>query len=396
MKLSAEIAALIKKHLEGKLSSTDAIELNQWLAEDILHQQFFDKLTHSDELYEDALSYLQLKSDDSEDWLKSLKAKTIQKIDSQKERPLKRRYNWLGYAAAVILLAAISYIFLIPNWEKKASQNPTSFSDIQPAENKAELRLSNGQTIQLRADKDGIKISEQLTYQDGTDLLKLDDQELSKLTATVQVPKGGKYQVTLPDGSTVFLNASSQLSYPLRFPQERRVVKLEGEAYFSVNESYHQGMKKAFIVTSRDQEVHVTGTEFNISAYPDESDITTTLVEGSVNVLHGQKLSSLKPNQQLTWKNKKATIQTVDVTSFIAWKNNKFLFNETELRQVMKDISRWYDIEVGYSGTIPATYFYGEIERNKNLAEVLTLLEKSGLKFKLDHQGKEPKLIVLP
>src|SRR5690606_25421919 len=91
MKLSAEIAALIKKHLEGKLSSTDATELNQWLEEDILHQQFFDKLTHSDELYEDALSYLQLKSDDSEDWLKSLKAKTIQKIDSQKERPLRRR-----------------------------------------------------------------------------------------------------------------------------------------------------------------------------------------------------------------------------------------------------------------------------------------------------------------
>src|SRR5690606_9905699 len=113
MKLSAEIAALIKKHLEGNLSSTDAIELNQWLEEDISHQQFFDKLIQSDELYEDALSYLQLKSDDSEDWLNSLKAKTIQKIDSQKERPLKRRNNWLGYAAAIILLAAISYVFLI-------------------------------------------------------------------------------------------------------------------------------------------------------------------------------------------------------------------------------------------------------------------------------------------
>ncbi|MVZ64781.1 DUF4974 domain-containing protein [Sphingobacterium sp. DK4209] len=396
MKLSAEIAALIKKHLEGNLSELETNTLKNWLSEDPTHQHFFNDLIHKDELYEDALAYLELKSEGNDDWLQSLKTQTLEKIETKKSNTPRRLYRWVAYAASVLVISALSYYFLVPKLKEQQQYEQLQVSDVKPGSNKAELRLSNGQIIQLRSDKDGITFDEQLNYQDGTNIIKLKEAELAKLTATIEVPQGGKYQVSLPDGTIVFLNSASRLTYPLRFAANKRVVTLEGEGYFEVKSQHYQGKKTAFIVNCQDQQIEVTGTQFNVNAYPDEQYIKTTLVEGSVNVIHGQEKSALKPNQQLTWNHQQASIQTVDVATFIAWKDNKFLFNETELREVMRNIARWYDIQIAFEGSIPATYFYGEIERNKNLSEVLSLLEKSGIKFQLDNKNRKAKLTVLP
>ncbi len=396
MKLSAEIAALIKKHLEGNLSELESNTLKNWLSEDATHQHFFNDLIHKDELYEDALAYLELKSEGNDDWLQSLKTQTLEKIETKSSKTPRRLYKWVAYAASVLVISALSYYFLVPKLKEQQQYEQLQASDVKPGSNKAELRLSNGQIIQLRSDKDGITLDEQLNYQDGTNIIKLKEAELAKLTATIEVPQGGKYQVSLPDGTLVFLNSASRLTYPLRFAANKRVVTLEGEGYFEVTSQHYQGHKTAFIVNCQDQQIEVTGTQFNVNAYPDEQYIKTTLVEGSVNVIHGQEKSALKPNQQLTWNHQQARIQTVDVATFIAWKDNKFLFNETELREVMRNIARWYNIQIAFEGNIPATYFYGEIERNKNLSEVLSLLEKSGLKFQLDNKNRKAKLTVLP
>src|SRR5690606_21072463 len=199
-------------------------------------------------------------------------------------------------------------------------------SAVQPGSNKAELSLSDGRTINLRSDKDGIVIDQDLAYSDGTPLLEVNKKELTKIMATIQVPKGGKYQITLPDGSKVWLNSLSKLEYPLTFNSDGRKVKLEGEAYFQVAKITHNNKRVPFEVESASQTIEVTGTQFNITAYPEDSQEVSTLVEGAINVRSGSSRISLKPNEQVVNNAGILLKKDVDVSRFVAWKDNKFLF----------------------------------------------------------------------
>jgi len=396
MKTSKEVAELIKKYIEDTISSEESIQLNNWIKEKPEHEDFFKQVLIGDELFEDAFTWVNIKQQDQDKWLEEFKSDTLQKIQNQQIKPIKlNKYRWLYYAAGIILIAGISFSIFNSKPSVPLEEQDVEFSSVLPGSNKAELILSNGKKINLRSDKDGIKIEDGLEYTDGTQLLSVEREELSKMSATIQVPKGGKYQITLPDGSKVWLNSMSKLEYPLVFNQEKRIVKLEGEGYFEVVKSTRNNKRIPFEVISNSQTIEVTGTQFNISAYPEDSHAISTLVEGSINVYSANGKLSLSPNQQSINNGKELIKKTVDVSSFIAWKENKFLFYETELRDVMRGLSRWYDIEVSYQGAIPATYFYGEIGRDKNLAEVLRIIEKSGVKFKLKQIGKTYKLIVI-
>lgn len=395
MKSSKEVAELIKKYIEGKISSRESDQLNNWIKEKPEHETFFKDVLSKDELFEDAFLWIDLQNNSQENWLGDLKSDTLQKIHKGEIKTIKRwNKKWIYYAASIFLIASIG-LGLFYSRQNTNAEVDAELSSVLPGTNKAELTLSNGKRINLRTDKDGIIINESLAYSDGTPLLSISESELSKMSATVHVPKGGKYQVTLPDGSKVWLNSMSKLEYPLAFKADKRSVKIEGEGYFEVTKQSNNNKRVPFEVISKTQTIEVTGTEFNISAYPDDSETISTLVEGSINVHTSEGTWNLKPNEQSINSGNKVIKKEVDVSSYIAWKSNKFLFYETELRDVMKGLSRWYDIEVSYQGNIPSTYFYGEIGRDKNLAEVMRMIEKSGVKFKLKQTGKTYKLLVI-
>lgn len=316
--------------------------------------------------------------------------------------------RWLPYVAAILVMGAIGTWAL---WDSQTSDPKTDqlglLADIQPGGNRAMLTLADGRTINLNAAQNGIVVNDRLTYIDGTAIL---DEGLPPDIASlmsIATPKGGTYQITLPDGSKVWLNSDSKLTYPSQFDQDERVVELEGEAYFEVSKTLQ---KLPFLVKTRDQTVEVLGTQFNISAYRDEPEVRTTLVEGSVKValvnngrgepnsrpLEPSHATILKPGQQSIVNNEKATVNEVDVSAFIGWKDGFFIFNGTELRDAMKQLSRWYDVDIIYEGTFPHTPFYGKISREDSLAEVLTILKEGKVNFRIEKQGETNRLIVMP
>src|SRR5690606_7907066 len=251
-----------------------------------------------------------------------------------------------------------------------------------------------------------------ISYLDGSEIIDNgqlamgndDTPESSSSTINHQLstPKGGTYQITLADGTNVWLNSESTLKYPTRFWGNERVVELEGEAYFEVT-AQTAGVRTPnqvpFRVISKGQTVEVLGTQFNISAYADEAEIKTTLVEGRVKVNADESPFEsllLVPGEQAILAGTVMQKQQVDVEQFIAWKDGLFSFKETELHAVMRQLSRWYDVTIAYQDNVPTTHYYGAISRNESLAGVLELLQQSGLNFKIEQVDGTHKLTVLP
>ena len=301
-------------------------------------------------------------------------------------------------AAAVIIAISIgSNFFKASQPELSQTESISKVYDKNPGENKAVLTLADGTKIVLDdivkgtiAKQGGITISKAA---DGSIIYDMPAVAgLSHETVffnTIETPKGGKYQITLPDGSKVWLNSVSSLRFPAIFNGEERNVELKGEAYFEVAKN----KEKPFVVKTNDMNVIVTGTEFNVMAYSDENYSATTLVEGSVHVSNPNSDIVLKPGEQVV-SNEGAKLKKslADVELNIAWKNGLFQFNDSDMRTVMNQISRWYDVSIEYKGGVPEKHFGGYISRESKLSQVLKMLELSGVKFKIE----EKKIIVLP
>lgn len=301
-------------------------------------------------------------------------------------------------AAAVIIAISIgSNFFKASQPELAQSESISKVYDKNPGENKAVLTLADGTKIVLDdivkgtiAKQGGITISKAAGGSIIYDMPAV--AGLSHETVffnTIETPKGGKYQITLPDGSKVWLNSVSSLRFPAIFNGEERNVELKGEAYFEVAKN----KEKPFVVKTNDMNVIVTGTEFNVMAYSDENYSATTLVEGSVHVSSPNSDIVLKPGEQVV-SNEGAKLKKslADVELNIAWKNGLFQFNDSDMRTVMNQISRWYDVSIEYKGGVPEKHFGGYISRESKLSQVLKMLELSGVKFKIE----EKKIIVLP
>jgi ferric-dicitrate binding protein FerR (iron transport regulator) len=292
----------------------------------------------------------------------------------------------IAAAASIIFLLGVGTYFLLLN-RKVNTTAPTTAglqsrfkNDIAPGGNKAILTLADGSTIALDTATNGI-----LTEQGGAKVIKLENGELAYNTTNVEegkvhynsisTPRGGQYQLVLADGSKVWLNAASSLRFPATFTGEERKVELTGEAYFEVAKN----AKMPFRVRVADMEVEVLGTHFNINSYDDEAAIKTTLVEGSVNIKKGESRQLLAPGQQVQVDKagQMKLIRNVDTEEAIAWKNGKFIFTGNDIQSVMRQLEKWYDIDVEYKGNLTREEFVGMISRSSNISQILQMLEKT-------------------
>jgi len=280
----------------------------------------------------------------------------------------------------------------------KTEKKPSNAIDILPGGNKALLTLDDGSTIVLDSTSNGI-----VAQQGGATVLKSGDGQLAYnvlpqeskkvLHNTLSIPRGGQYQLLLPDGTKVWLNSETTMRYPTSFNGKERSIELSGEAYFEVVKNVSMPFK---VNVKGKAAVEVLGTHFNINSYAGEPAINTTLLEGSVRVTGleildrllitpGQQ-AQLKPNGQI-YLNKSANIDQV-----MAWKDGNFQFEDGDIHSVMRQLARWYDMDVEYSGNV-SKHFGGTISRNVNLSQVLNMLQQTGeVRFRMD--GK--KIIVLP
>lgn len=284
--------------------------------------------------------------------------------------------------AALVFLAVGTFLYLRPlvKENKEIAQKAT----IVPGGNKAYLTLGNGSRIELNDASRG-----ELAKEAGVEIRKTGDGQLvysikdqlnsdQTLINTIETPKGGRYQVLLPDGSKVWLNSASKLTYPVSFTGKgSRKVELDGEAYFEVarNERLPFKVKTAF------QEIEVLGTHFNVMAYDDENNIRTTLLEGAVKVISPQQQSLLYPGQQadLNRENQHIRISNAVKNKSVAWKNGYFMFTGDKIEDIMKQVGRWYDLEVEYRGNMSDKQFGGTYSMDKDIHELMKGLELTGM-----------------
>jgi len=310
--------------------------------------------------------------------------------------------------AAIILLTITTGIYFYSN---RNLIEPEHFAeidvknDIAPGYNKAILTLSDGSRISLDDAANGLLASQGNTAitktENGQIVYEKNNIDKTKFMSnrsvinTIQTPKGGKYQVRLPDGSKVWLNSASTLSYPTTFAGNERKVQLEGEAYFEISPN----KSVPFRVQSGNQIVEVLGTHFNINSYDDEDYVKTTLLEGSVKVILNSKANVvsntklLKPGEQSLTKssNSGIRIENADTEKAVAWKNGYFRFRNTPIREIMREIERWYDVELVYEGKMPTDEFTGFISNDVKISAVLKIMEESGgVKFTV--KGKKLKV----
>ncbi|WP_406827077.1 FecR family protein [Pedobacter sp. KACC 23697] len=298
--------------------------------------------------------------------------------------------KWLAIAASLVLCLSVGIYFVTQHYAAPLTAK-TELKNILPGGNKAVLTLADGTVVNLDDAKNG-----QIADQSGIVIRKTKNgqleyiiKEIPKATVkgsnTIATPRGGQYEVNLPDGTKVWLNAATTLKYPYAFAKNERLVELNGEAYFEVSKD----RTRPFRVKTAVQTVEVLGTHFNINAYQDEAVVKTTLLEGAVKVSTPSASVNLHPGEQSLLNATSARLSLnarVDVDKEMAWKNNVFSFDNDDLQSIMRQISRWYDVDVVYQGKITSEKYVGEIPRNSNLAEVFEILELNHVH--IDARGK--------
>lgn len=349
----------------------------------------------------------------------------------KEERPLLRslRTHWVRYAAAVMILVASLTFFLRNNHPQslvRVGPPPATIgNDVLPGKNGAILTLADGRTVVLDSQGNGViamqngsKVSlnnGRLAYNAegaaaGAPVASATSDAAALQYNTMTTPRGRQFQVVLPDGTKVWLNAASSLRYPTQFTGSDRKVEVKGEAYFEVA----RNEKMPFVVKVNEAtEIQVLGTHFNINSYDDESTVKTTLLEGSVRIAYNGEKRVLKPSEQAQVARPGADarvgsngmvaaglapggikiLQDVRVEKVVAWKNGVFDFQDASLEEVMRQLERWYDIEVVYEKNIPQLEFIGKMGRDLTLSNVLRGLELSKVHFRMEGTRK---LVILP
>lgn len=299
----------------------------------------------------------------------------LQALNTYLNQPPKMKL-WSRIASAAAILLVISAGFYFYSARNKGIKDKISLAqDIPPGKNTAILTLADGRTINLSDAKNGVVIGpDKLVYNDGTHVA---DQERVESNLPVEITastsRGGIYNLTLPDGTTVVLNAESSLKFPSVFKGENRKVELHGEAYFEVTKD----KVHPFVVQSAGQVIEVLGTHFNINSYASNHYIKTTLLEGRVKVIAKNKEVILNPREEANLAAGQLSVQAVDPEEAVSWKNGYFRFDDENIVDVMQKIARWYNIEVVYKDKPTLEGFTGTISRKSNISDVLDMLERT-------------------
>jgi len=359
---------LYQKSLQGKCTPEEIEQLNQ---------------------YEDDFEWIEADTANKEQ-ADRIYANLLEEMQKQQQPGFV--FNWKKLSAAAAILVFVTLSIFIGLRQKTSLKSDLKTAKqalpIQPGTTKATLILGDGSTVNLNDASNG-----QIASENGTAVIKKEGGELAYnvlattpdeiIFNTISIPRGGQYNLTLPDGSKVWLNADSKLRFPTQFVGNSREVELEGEAYFEVAAN----KKMPFYVTAGGMKVKVLGTHFNVMAYGDEPFVKTTLLEGRVMLSSAGANAYLKPGEQGVFAANKFAVSKADIDQEMAWKNGYFIFNGESLSAVMRKVSRWYDVEVSYSTHNNNLTYTGSVSRFKNIGEVLKVLSLTGtVKFNVQER----------
>ncbi|GGG98469.1 FecR family protein [Pedobacter zeae] len=372
--------SLLKKYLSGDCTVSEIEQVDQWfdsmdeVPEDIAGLSDEQRKLVEDRIFERILLNIEAKSD--------------QKIISIHKKSA--RVNKLLWAAASLLLvlgAVLTWRYHSQQRQQDQIVKLNQTVHIKPGGNRAVLTLDDGSSVVLTDAKIGA-----LANQQNVSVVKTAEGELSykihvgaafsKITYNkITTPLGGKYSVVLPDGSKAWLNAKSSLRFPTAFTGAERIVQMTGEVYFEVA----RNPKQPFKVQSGGTEIKVLGTHFNVMAYGDEAEQKTTLLEGSIHLSSGKFSQLLKPGEQALVNPSGIKVNTnCDMEAVMAWRNDLFIFKDMEIKEIARQLTRWYDVQVVFKGTPSKISYTGTISKDVELSELLSMLQFTGLKYELN------------
>lgn len=372
-----EIKYLLKKYNNQKATPQEKKLLEEWYEH-----------VNGEDLLPSAFSETEIKSQS----FSNIQSRIKVQADVNKPKQIKLFSSWF-FRAAVVLITLSAGLFL---YLRRTESNPPVISSklikpqIIPGGDNAILSLADGSKVILNKTADG-----QIADQSGVKIIKTKSGELlyrfignpnvsATAMNTVSTPRGGQYHLILADGTEVWLNAASSVKFPAAFVGKERKVEVTGEVYFEVSKN----KTKPFIVHTDQSDIKVLGTHFNVNTYDDEEYQRTTLLEGSIEMKTGKQKVLLAPGQQATIGGKRDAIkirEIDDLDAIIAWKNGYFQFEQSDLRSVMRQVSRWYNTTVSYNGTIPTKQYTGKIPRSVNVDKLIEMLSYTGIHCEVEH-----------
>ena len=367
------IARLIFLHIQGMTDNVQEKELNEWRSVSPRHEELFQRMLSSEYVEKSISRFVKTEEEKERGWRQlQQKARSGRSV---------RKIKWFPYAAAIVLILSVGGVFYFSGDKEQTEILPIAKNEVQVPGSRAVLILPDGRKVDLEnevlrsdlAQSDSLLLvsARSLKYRD------IDSPDTTEIFHTLEIPRGGEYLLTLSDGTMIYLNSESTLSFPVKFQGKERKVYLTGEAYFKVAKN----TEHPFVVTAGELEVLVTGTTFGVRAYKDEKDIQTTLESGQVTVRVEGKSVKLVPNKQVLFN--KSTmgleVRDVDVDLYLAWADGRLVYDNCPLEKILTDLGRWYNIDVFYSRDELRSYQFSlNMKKHEEFTQVLELIGKTG------------------
>ena len=367
------IARLIFLHIQGMTDNAQEKELNEWRSVSPRHEELFQRMLSSEYVEKSISRFVKTEEEKERGWRQlQQKARSGRSV---------RKIKWFPYAAAIVLILSVGGVFYFSGDKEQTEILPIAKNEVQVPGSRAVLILPDGRKVDLEnevlrsdlAQSDSLLLvsARSLKYRD------IDSPDTTEIFHTLEIPRGGEYLLTLSDGTMIYLNSESTLSFPVKFQGKERKVYLTGEAYFKVAKN----TEHPFVVTAGELEVLVTGTTFGVRAYKDEKDIQTTLESGQVTVRVEGKSVKLVPNKQVLFN--KLTmgmeVRDVDVDLYLAWADGRLVYDNCPLEKILTDLGRWYNIDVFYSRDELRSYQFSlNMKKHEEFIQVLELIGKTG------------------
>ena len=367
------IARLIFLHIQGMTDNAQEKELNEWRSVSPRHEELFQRMLSSEHVEKSISRFVKTEEEEERGWWQlQQKARSGRSV---------RKIKWFPYAAAIVLILSVGGVFYFSGDKEQTEILPIAKNEVQVPGSRAVLIFPDGRKVDLEnevlrsdlAQSDSLLLvsARSLKYRD------IDSPDTTEIFHTLEIPRGGEYLLTLSDGTMIYLNSESTLSFPVKFQGKERKVYLTGEAYFKVAKN----TEHPFVVTAGELEVLVTGTTFGVRAYKDEKDIQTTLESGQVTVRVEGKSVKLVPNKQVLFN--KSTmgleVRDVDVDLYLAWADGRLVYDNCPLEKILTDLGRWYNIDVFYSRDELRSYQFSlNMKKHEEFTQVLELIGKTG------------------